>query len=90
MEQDLTCIEKILQQLALNHAVSASNQDVAEVYDLLGRHTVLVLLQKTEKVYCLEYTDNPKVKSTIHHEGHCCTNVITGHCLKLLFILALM
>jgi hypothetical protein len=34
----------------------------------------------TGKVYSSEYTEIPKVFFTPHHAGHCCTNVIPGHC----------
>jgi hypothetical protein len=29
--------------------------------------------------YSLEYTDTPKVLFMLHHERHCCTNVVRGH-----------
>jgi hypothetical protein len=34
---------------------------------------------KIENVYCMKYTDIPKVFFTSHHVGHCYVNLIRGH-----------
>jgi hypothetical protein len=40
----------------------------------------MLVLSKAEKMYSLENTDIPKVFLTPHHVGHCCSNMVRGHC----------